>query len=86
MRALTDRQRTAVALRYVLDLPEADVARIMGIARGTASATLATARRRLAAALAPPPATPPPAVPPAPVPPPTLVGPPPTTTWAFEEV
>jgi len=45
--ALTERQRTAIALRYLLDLPEAEVARAMGIARGTASATLATARRRL---------------------------------------
>jgi RNA polymerase sigma-70 factor (ECF subfamily) len=47
VRSLTPRQRTAVALRYVLDLPEAEVAQVMGVAVGTASATLATARRRL---------------------------------------
>ena len=47
VRVLTQRQRTAIALRYVLDLPEAEVAQMMGIARGTASATLATARRHL---------------------------------------
>lgn len=53
VRELTDRQRTAIALRYVLDLPETEVAEVMGVARGTASATLATARRRLEALLAP---------------------------------
>ena len=42
VRRLPERQRTAVALRYVLDLPEADVARIMGVTRGSASATLTT--------------------------------------------
>jgi RNA polymerase sigma factor (sigma-70 family) len=50
--ALSERQRTAIALRYVLDLPEAEVAQLMGVARGTASATLATARRRLEGLLA----------------------------------
>lgn len=52
VRALTERQRTAIALRYLVDLPEAGVAEVMGVARGTVSATLATARRRLAAMLA----------------------------------
>jgi RNA polymerase sigma factor (sigma-70 family) len=52
VRALPLRQRTAVALRYVLDLPEADVARLMGVTRGAASATLTTARRRLEGLLA----------------------------------
>ena len=47
------RQRTAVALRYVCDLSQADVAEYMGIAPGTASATLTAARRRLAAKLGP---------------------------------
>jgi RNA polymerase sigma-70 factor (ECF subfamily) len=47
VRSLPERQRTAVALRYVLDLPEAEVAQIMGTTRGSASATLTTARRRL---------------------------------------
>jgi RNA polymerase sigma factor (sigma-70 family) len=64
VRRLPERQRTAVALRYVLDLPEADVARVMGVTRGSASATLTTARRRLESLLAPPPApAPPPATP-----------------------
>jgi RNA polymerase sigma-70 factor (ECF subfamily) len=52
VRALPHRQRTAVALRYVLDLPEADVARLMGVTRGSASATLTAARRRLESLLA----------------------------------
>jgi RNA polymerase sigma-70 factor (ECF subfamily) len=52
VRALPDRQRTAVALRYVLDLPEAEVAALMGITRGAASSYLTTARRTLAVELA----------------------------------
>jgi RNA polymerase sigma factor (sigma-70 family) len=36
---LPDRQRLAVVLRYVADLPEADIARAMGIRRSTVSAT-----------------------------------------------
>jgi RNA polymerase sigma-70 factor (ECF subfamily) len=47
------RQRTAVVLRYVADLSEAEVADAMGIRRGTAAATLTAARRRLGAALTP---------------------------------
>lgn len=54
VRTLPHRQRTAIALRYVLDLPEADVARIMGVTRGSASASLATARRQLEGLLADP--------------------------------
>lgn len=45
---LPERQRVAVILRYLLDLPERDVARAMGVAAGTAAATLAMARRKLA--------------------------------------
>lgn len=45
--ALPERSRTAVALRYVADLPEAEVAEIMGVARGTVAATLHRARRSL---------------------------------------
>jgi DNA-directed RNA polymerase specialized sigma24 family protein len=45
------RQRTAVVLRYVADLPEADIAQIMGIRRGTVGAMLTQARARLGAAL-----------------------------------
>ena len=52
VRALSPRQRTAVALRYVLDLPEPEVARIMGVSRGSASATLVAARRTLVSLLA----------------------------------
>ena len=50
--ALPARARTAVALRYFADLPEAEVAALMGVARGTVAATLHQARRQLAAALA----------------------------------
>jgi RNA polymerase sigma-70 factor (ECF subfamily) len=44
---LPGRQRTAIVLRYVADLPEADIAVAMGVQRGTVSSTLALARRRL---------------------------------------
>jgi RNA polymerase sigma factor (sigma-70 family) len=53
VRGLPVRQRTAVALRYVCDLSQADIAAVMGVAPGTVSATLTAARRRLAAALRP---------------------------------
>lgn len=45
---LPERQRIAVVLRYVLDLPEQEVATAMRISRGTVASALATARRRLA--------------------------------------
>jgi RNA polymerase sigma-70 factor (ECF subfamily) len=51
VRRLPRRQREAIALRYVLDLSERQVADALGVAEGTASATLATARRSLARAL-----------------------------------
>jgi RNA polymerase sigma factor (sigma-70 family) len=54
VRSLPTRQRTAVALRYVLDLPEAEVAQLMGVSRGSASASLTAARRRLEGLLADP--------------------------------
>jgi RNA polymerase sigma-70 factor (ECF subfamily) len=54
VRALPPRARTAVALRYTAGLTEAEVATAMNVAVGTASATLAAARRALAAALAEP--------------------------------
>src|SRR5690242_2104092 len=50
--ALAPRMRTAVALRYVADLSEAEVAGAMGISRGTVAATLSKARARLAQLLA----------------------------------
>ena len=37
---LTDRQRAAVVLRYVADLPLAEIAEVMGCATGTVKATL----------------------------------------------
>lgn len=49
---LPPREREAVALRYVADLPVAEVASIMGIAPGTAASTLHSARARLARVLA----------------------------------
>ena len=48
VRSLPERQRRAVVLRYVADLPEAEIAEAMGVARGTVAATLAVARTRLA--------------------------------------
>jgi len=44
---LSERQRKAVVLRYVRDLTQADVAKRIDVAVGTASATLAQARDRL---------------------------------------
>ena len=51
VRTLPLRQRTALVLRYVADLPEAEIARAMGIRRGTVAATLAAARERVATEL-----------------------------------
>lgn len=53
VRALPVRQRTAVALRYLCDLPQGEIAAVMGVSAGTVSATLTAARRRLAAELRP---------------------------------
>jgi len=72
VRSLPARQRTAVALRYILDLPEGEVAQVMGVTRGAASASLATARRRLETLLAdddPAPSAPSPSPPTPPAPP-----------------
>jgi DNA-directed RNA polymerase specialized sigma24 family protein len=46
--ALPGRQREAIVLRYVGDLTERDVAGVLGISEGAASAALVAARRRLA--------------------------------------
>lgn len=51
LHVLTERQRTAICLRYVTDLAEADIARVMGVRRGTVASTLSDARRRLAGAI-----------------------------------
>jgi RNA polymerase sigma-70 factor (ECF subfamily) len=47
VRQLPERQRTAVALRYIGDFSEPVIAEMMGIRRGTVAATLFEARRRL---------------------------------------
>lgn len=44
---LTPRQRRAIVLRYIEDLPQQQVADEMGVAVGTASATLSQARGHL---------------------------------------
>ena len=49
--ALPVRQREAIVLRYVGDLTERDVASVLGISEGAASAALVAARRRLAGQL-----------------------------------
>jgi RNA polymerase sigma-70 factor (ECF subfamily) len=48
---LPPRMRTAIALRYVADLTEADTAAGMGVRPGTVARLLHDARRRLASAL-----------------------------------
>lgn len=48
---LPSRQRDVFVQRYVLDLPEAEIAAALGISRGAVSATTAKARAALAAAL-----------------------------------
>ena len=45
--ALARRQRLAVVLRYVHDLPVASIAEVMGISRGSVASTLATAQANL---------------------------------------
>lgn len=51
---LSPRQRTAVVLHYLADLPTAEVAEVMEVAAGTVHATLHQARARLADALGQP--------------------------------
>jgi RNA polymerase sigma-70 factor (ECF subfamily) len=48
VRGLPPRERTAVALRYVGDLTEAQIAAAMGVRRSTVSVLLGRAHRRLA--------------------------------------
>lgn len=52
VRALAPQARRAIALRYIADLPEADVAHAMGVSRGTVATTLHRARQALAERLA----------------------------------
>jgi RNA polymerase sigma factor (sigma-70 family) len=51
VRALPPQQRDAIVLRYVGDLPEVEVARVLGVRRGTVASTLSRARAALAIAL-----------------------------------
>ena len=51
VRALPDRQRTAITLRYVADLPEREIAEAMGVSPGTVASNLHDARKRLATLL-----------------------------------
>ncbi len=44
---LPERQREALVLKYVSDLPEAQIALVMGVSRGSVASTLAGARNRL---------------------------------------
>lgn len=53
VQALSPRARTAIALRYVADLTEAEVAAAMHVTRGTVASTLSRARTQLAAQLQP---------------------------------
>ncbi len=51
VRGLPEKQRVAIVLRYVADLPEAAIAETMGVSRGTVASNLSDARRTLAVAL-----------------------------------
>jgi RNA polymerase sigma-70 factor (ECF subfamily) len=48
VRALSPRERMAIVLRYVMDLPESEVAKAMGISTGGVAKTLHTARSHIA--------------------------------------
>jgi RNA polymerase sigma-70 factor (ECF subfamily) len=52
VRALPPRQAQAISLRYVADLPEAEIAFVMGVSRGTVASTLSDARGALAKVMA----------------------------------
>jgi RNA polymerase sigma-70 factor, ECF subfamily len=54
VRDLPQRQRQVLVMRYVTDLPEAEIAKSLGISRSTVSDALTDARRRLAMLLADP--------------------------------
>jgi RNA polymerase sigma-70 factor (ECF subfamily) len=50
---LDRRERTLIALRYVADLPQREIARVLGVPVGTVASGLHRARRQLGEALAP---------------------------------
>jgi RNA polymerase sigma factor (sigma-70 family) len=52
VRELPPRMRTVVALRYVGDLQQAQIAEVLGVSPGTVASTLHDARARLAVVLA----------------------------------
>jgi len=54
IRALSPRQQEAVVLHYLVDLPVAEVATVMGVDEGTVKTHLSRARTAIAAALADP--------------------------------
>ena len=47
VRGLSARQRQVIMLRHVADLPESQIAEVLGITRGTVSSTLHDAHQRL---------------------------------------
>ncbi|WP_238992411.1 RNA polymerase sigma factor [Jiangella ureilytica] len=49
--ALPERSRQMVAMRYVLDLAEHEIAAALGVTRGTVASTLSRARQQLATAI-----------------------------------
>jgi RNA polymerase sigma-70 factor (ECF subfamily) len=50
---LGPRERTLIALRYVADLPQGEIARLLGVPTGTVASGLNRARQQLGALLAP---------------------------------
>ncbi len=54
VRQLPRRQREVIVLRFIADLPEAEIGEVLGISRGTVSSSLAAAKSTLAEWLAVP--------------------------------
>jgi RNA polymerase sigma factor (sigma-70 family) len=50
---LPERERTLIALRYVADLPQDEIAQVLGLPAGTVASGLHRARRRLGIELGP---------------------------------